>query len=128
MTTQTQDIDYQKLASALLAAQLAQNGGRQKAVSSTPTTVYGHGVTGPQPGGVAGLFSYPGLEPDLVNAMVMPRLGLLDMLPSRTSIYDNPLYGIMTGVTASTGGEPSGVCDDPPVAGLAVAPFSSNWD
>ena len=74
MTTQTQELDYQKLASALLAAQLAQNGGRQKAVSSTPTTVYGHGVTGPQPGGVAGLFSYPGLEPDLVNAMVMPRL------------------------------------------------------
>jgi len=118
MTTQTQELDYQKLASALLAAQLAQNGGRQKAVSSTPTTVYGHGVTGPQPGGVAGLFSYPGLEPELVNAMVMPRLGLLDMLPSRTSIYDNPLYGIMTGVTASTGSEPSGVCDDPPVAGL----------
>lgn len=109
-------IDYQQLVNVLLAQQAA--GVRGKAVSSTPTTVYGHGVTGPQPGGVAGLFSYPGLEPDILNAMIMPRLGLLDFLPSRTSIYDNPLYGIMTGVTASTGSEPTGVCDDPPVAGL----------
>lgn len=110
------DIDYQKFANVLLAQQAA--GVRGKAVSSTPTTTYGHGVTGPQPGGIAGLFSYPGLEPDIMNAMVLPRLGLLDLLPSRTSIYDNPLYGIMTGVTATTGNEPTGVCDDPPVAGL----------
>lgn len=108
------EVDYKKLAGELLT----QAGVRQKAVSSTPTTTYGHGVTGPQPSGVAGLFSYPGLEREITNAMVMPRLGLLDLLPSRTSIYDNPLYGIMTGVTASTGSEPTGVCDDPPVAGL----------
>jgi hypothetical protein len=112
-------IDYQQLATALLAQQAAQNGGtRRKAVSSTPTSYYGHGVTGPQPGGVAGLFTFPGLERPITNAMVMPRLGLLDLLPSRTSIYDNPLYGIMTGVTASSGSEPTGVCDDPPTAGL----------
>lgn len=111
----TEELDYKKV----VAEMMAQMGGvRQKAVSSTPTTIYGHGVTGPQPGGVAGLFSYPGLERSITNAMVMPRLGLLDLLPSRTSIYDNPLYGIMTGVTASTGSEPTGVCDDPPVAGL----------
>src|SRR5690242_8224339 len=108
-------IDYEKLANALVEKSGAQ---RQKAVSSTPTTIYGHGVTGPQPGGVAGRFSYPGLEREITNAMVMPRLGLLDLLPSRTSVYDNPLYGIMTGVTATTGSEPTGVCDDPPVAGL----------
>lgn len=108
-------IDYEKLSQHLLKN---AGGDRQKAVSSTPTTTYGHGVTGPQPSGVAGLFSYPGLERDITNAMVMPRLGLLDLLPSRTSIYDNPLYGIMTGVTASSGSEPTGVCDDPPIAGL----------
>jgi hypothetical protein len=105
------DIDYQKLAATLLA----QAGGmRQKAVSSTPTTVYGHGG----PYGQAGLFSFPGLERDVMNAMIMPRLGLLDALTSRTANTDNPLYGIMTGVTASTGSNPVGVCDDPPVAGL----------
>jgi len=114
------DVDYQKLASALLAEQLAARGGtRYKDVpSSTPTAIYGHGITGPQPAGVAGLFSFPGLEPDVVNAMVMPRLGLLDLLPSRTSIFDETLYGLMTGVTASSGSEPTGVCDDPPTAGL----------
>lgn len=107
-------VDYQKLALALLEnAKVAQ-----KAVSSTPSNILAHGVSGPQPGGVAGLFSYPGLEPDILNAMVMPRLGLIDLLPSRTNIYDNPLYGILTGVTASEGSEPTGVCDDPPVAGL----------
>lgn len=109
------EVDYKKVVAEIMAQ---MGGSRQKAVSSTPTTIYGHGVTGPQPSGVAGLFSYPGLERDITNAMVMPRLGLLDLLPSRTSIFDNPLYGIMTGVTASTGSEPTGVCDDPPVAGL----------
>lgn len=113
-------IDYQKLAMAMLAQQsMQQYGGMaRKAVSSTPTGTYGHGMIGNIPGGSAGLFSFPGLEPDIVNAMVMPKLGLLDLLPSRTTIYDEPLLGLMTGVTASTGSEPSGVCDDPPVAGL----------
>src|SRR3990172_13237205 len=113
-------VDYQKLAAQLLAQAGVQGGGtRYKDVpSSTPTTIYGHGITGAQPGGVAGLFSFPGLEPDVVNAMVMPRLGLLDLLPSRTSIFDETLYGLMTGVTASSGEEPTGVCDDPPTAGL----------
>lgn len=109
-------IDYEKL-STKLVEKLA-GASTRKAVSSTPTTVYGHGVTGPQPNGVAGLFSFPGLERPILNAMVMPRLGLLDLLPSRVSIYDSPLYGIMTGVTATTGSEPTGVCDDPPTAGL----------
>lgn len=87
-----------------------------KAVSSTPTATYGHGQQ--VPGGTSGLFSYPGLERPIVNAMIMPTFGLIDMLPSRTSIYDRTLYGIMTGVTASSGSEPTGVCDDPPVSGL----------
>jgi len=109
------ELDYKRV----VAEMLAQMGGStQKAVSSTPTNVYAHGMIGNIPGGTAGLFSFPGLEPDIVNAMVMPRLGLLDLLPSRTTMYDEPLVGIMTGVTASSGSEPSGVCDDPPTAGL----------
>jgi len=109
------NVDYEKLAMALLAA---TGGVAQKAVSSTPTTTYGHGLSSQIPGGAAGLFSFPGIEPELMNAMIMPRLGLLDALPSRTSIYQEPLYGLMTGVTASTGSNPTGVCDDPPTAGL----------
>lgn len=79
--------------------------------SSTPTTTYGHG-----PGG---LFSYPGMSRPVFSAMILPRLGLQSILPVRPSNEANPLYPIFTGVTASTGSEPTGVCDDPPVAGLS---------
>lgn len=100
------DIDYQKLAQELLAA-----GVKQKAVSSTPTTTYGHGP--------AGLFSYPGMERPVFSAMTLPHMGLQSILPVRTTRDANPLYPIFTGVTATTGSEPTGVCDDPPVAGLS---------
>lgn len=112
--------ELKELALAVAEIVNAANGGSRtrKAVSSTPSAYMGHGVSGPQPGGIAGLFTFPGLEPEIVNAMVMPRLGLLDLLPSRTSVFDNPLHGIMTGVTATTGSEPTGPCDDAPVAGL----------
>lgn len=123
---ETQVIDYQKLAGALLAQQMAQNGGALQPqvvgwpresgyslkadVSSTPSTVYGHG-----PGG---LFSYPGMDKRVFSAMVLPIVGLQSMLPVRPNNESNPVYGIFTGVQASTGSEPVGPCDDPPVAGL----------
>lgn len=105
----TMTLSPQEMAQAIALYQALQ-APKQKAVSSTPTAVLGHGTYG--------LFAYPGLEPGITNAMVMPKYGLLDVLPSRTANTDNPLYGIMTGVTASSGSEPSGVCDDPPTAGL----------
>ena len=79
--------------------------------SSTPTTTYAHG-----PGG---LLSAPGLSKDIINAMLLPHMGVQSRLPSYPSNEANPLYAILTGVTATTGSEPTGVCDDPPVAGLA---------
>lgn len=100
-------IDYQKLVTAMIA-QMATG---QKAVSSTPTTTYGHGP--------AGLFSYPGLSRPVFSAMMLPRMGLQNVLPTRSSRDANPLYGIFTGVTATTGSEPTGVCDDPPTVGLS---------
>lgn len=81
-----------------------------KAVSSTPTTTYGHGN--------GGLLSAPGMSRDIINAMLLPHLGLQSLLPSYPSNQQNPLYGILTGVTATSGSEPTGPCDDPPVAGL----------
>src|SRR3990167_315358 len=97
------NIDYKQLAASMLT--------QFKEVSSTPTTTYGHGN--------GGLFSYPGLEKPLFSAMVLPKIGLQSILPVRSSNSDNPIYGIFTGVTATTGSEPTGVCDDPPVAGLS---------
>lgn len=101
-------IDYQQLASALIS----QAGGvsYKGLPSSTPTTTYGHGN--------GGLFSYPGLERPLFSAMILPIQGLQSKLPVKPNNFDNPIYGLLTGVTATTGSEPTGVCDDPPVSGL----------
>lgn len=101
-------IDSNALASALIQA-LGLTGAH-KAVSSTPTTTYAHG-----PGG---LFSHPALERPLFSAMILPREGLQSRLPVRPSQFGYPLFGLVTGVTATTGDEPTGPCDDFPVAGL----------
>lgn len=118
----TQEIDYKKLAQAqmeLFSQQAGWGGGERrniygqtlKAVSSTPTTTWGHGN--------GGLFSYPGLERPVFSAMLLPIVGLQSILPVRPNNTENPVYGIFTGVTATTGSEPTGVCDDPPTAGLS---------
>ena len=83
----------------------------EKAAGSTPTTTWGHG-----PGGV---YSHPGLSQQVFNAMLLPHMGLQKVLPVRTSNEMNPLFGIMTGVTANSGNNPTNVCDDFPSAGLA---------
>lgn len=108
------EINYQLLAQELLAQSAAQRHGssvRHKAVSSTPTVYYGHGV--------GGLFSSPALERPVISAMILPSGGIQSRLPLKSSMLDFPLYGIFTGVTATTGSEPSGPCDDFPVAGLS---------
>ena len=98
------NIDYEKLAQQVLQSVVTT-----KAVSSTPNATYAHGPSG--------LFSSPGLSQPVFSAMLLPRLGLQELLPVRPSRDMNPLFGIMTGVTASTGSEPTGVCDDPPLTG-----------
>jgi hypothetical protein len=98
------------LAQALQALQLGGSTGYKAVPSSTPTTTYGHGN--------GGLLSAPGMSRDVINAMLLPHLGLQSLLPSYPSNEQNPLYGIVTGVTATSGSEPTGPCDDPPVAGL----------
>jgi len=106
-----QAIDATILAQALvmLASQ------SQKAVSATPrSSGYAHGA--------AGLMSAPGMTREVINAMILPHLGLLKMLPSRPSTEDFAFYGILTGQTAATGTfngtNSAGVCGDPPTAGL----------
>lgn len=79
--------------------------------SSTPTAGYAHGATG--------IFSHPALEQPLYSAVITPWTGLQYVLPVRGTIKTDPLYGIVTGVTATSGSEPTGVCDDPPTVGLA---------
>ena len=95
-------IDYKELAQQLLVA--------TKAPSGTPTAVQAHGT--------GGLFSPFGLSRDIVNAMLFPGTGLINRLPWETSNEENPLLGILTGLTASSGSEQANRCDDPPSAGL----------
>lgn len=102
-------IDYQALAQAMVAQMLVGN----KAVSGSPIPSGGYGH------GNGGLFARAGLERPIVNAMTLPYLGLASVIPTgRGSVFDNPQYGIMTGVTATVGSNPVSVCDDPPTAGL----------
>ena len=111
-------IDYGQLAGALLS-QLGGGGGAAQALaykavpSATPTSTYGHG-----PGG---LFSSPALERPLFSAMMLPRAGVLSRLPVQENRFASPLYGIITGVTATSNTaveSTMGPCDDPPVSGL----------
>lgn len=76
--------------------------------ASAPTATYVHG-----PGGVA---SQP-MNPDIINAMVMPHLGLDAILPVRGTTELNPLFGVFTGVTDGSGNYPSAVCDPWPKGG-----------
>ncbi|RMG92861.1 MAG: hypothetical protein D6706_16150 [Chloroflexi bacterium] len=82
---------------------------KTKAAGSTPNFVQGHG-----PGGT---FSLPGLDQFVFSALLWPHLGLARRLPFRLSNDTNPLYGIITGATATSGNNPVNECDDPPVAG-----------
>lgn len=101
-----QQIDYERLAASLL-----RNAGQTtKAVSSTPSASWAHGR--------GGLFSAPGLSQALFSAMVLPTAGVASTIPARKTRDSDPLDGIITGVTASTGSNPTGVCDDPKTAGL----------
>lgn len=103
------DIDYKQLADRLLIQIGA--GVTTKAVGTTPTAVLGHG-----PGG---LFSSPGMDPKVFSAMVLPVFGLQTALPVYPNRYKQPQFSIFTGVTATGGVEPDGVCDDAPTTGLA---------
>jgi hypothetical protein len=103
--TASLEIDYKQLAAELVA----QNASL-KAVSATPTAAYGHGPTG--------LFSAPGVDPTIYNAMQLPAVGLESLLPERPTNVVTPVYNIVTGQTATSGSEPSTACADWPTAGL----------
>lgn len=100
------DLDYKALATALLDVQ----GTRMKAV---PTA----SATGVNAHGRGGLFGALGLSRPIFSAFPLPKFGLSARLPVRFSNETDPLYGLITGVTSSTGNEPVGTCDDPKTAG-----------
>lgn len=70
---------------------------------------------GIQPTGPGGLFNVPGLNP-YVSTTFIPTEGLEDVLMAQghvfTSIEEQPLFGILTGQTASSGTESTSSCDE----------------
>lgn len=73
-------------------------------------------TAGAQVHGPGGLLATPGLNKQVVNAMIMPR-GLSGRLPVRPSTDTNEIFAILTGLLASTGNEPTAACADWPVVG-----------
>lgn len=99
-------IDYKRLAQEMLELKVST-----KAAGSTPNAQMGHGN--------GGLFSNAALEKPVFSAFVLPNYGLSSILPTYPTVTSDPLFGILTGVTDTTGSEPTGLCDDPPYAGLS---------
>lgn len=104
------EIDYNKLLDTMLARTKEAGVAYKTVPSTTPQGSYGHGP--------AGLFSAPGLSQPLFSTLILPQSGLQSILPAYPSRDAYPLYGIVTGVTATTGSEPTNPCDDPPTVGL----------
>lgn len=73
-------------------------------------------TAGAQLHGPGGLLSTPGMNRQIVNAMIMPR-GLAGRIPVVKSIDTNEIYPILTGLLATTGDEPTEACAAWPTVG-----------
>lgn len=78
--------------------------------------------------GPGGVLSYPGVEPEVFNAMMGVRRGILGQLPMARSTHMTPLFEVITGVGATSGSEPAYTCDPAPIGGtlsgaMITAPY-----
>lgn len=94
---------------------------RVEAALATRLKASGTTGLGIPPHGFSSLFNTPGVEPGIITTYIGPR-GVEDFLEKighvQKSQYLDPLYGILTGQTASSGNEPTGPCsEDVPVPG-----------
>lgn len=71
---------------------------------------------GAQVHGPGGLLATPGLNRQVANAMILPT-GISGRLPVRASTDTNEIFAILTGLTTSTGSEPTAACADWPLVG-----------
>ena len=90
--------------------QKARQFGLKHDASGTPiSTGYSHG-----PGGV---LTFPGTDPTVFHT-IMGNSSLLGQLPAMPSVYTNPTFTTITGISDDVGSEKVEVCDNAPVAGL----------
>lgn len=65
--------------------------------------------------GPGGIFSGQGLDQNVVSTLVRPQ-GIAEYLPWYPSVYTDPRFPALTGVTATSGDEPATPCADAPAA------------
>lgn len=82
-------------------------GGEKQAATHTGITLHGPG----------GIFSTFGLDRDVINAHLEPE-GLCSVLPFEPSMDTDPRYASITGVTDSSGSQPTNTCEAAPTAFL----------
>jgi hypothetical protein len=97
-----------KILEALTEEKAKQEGWVFKAPQATTTTaatLHGSG----------GIWQGPGLERDVITAHVRP-YGIASQLPMLPSVDEDPRFASLTGYTATTGTQPTDVCDPAPTA------------
>jgi len=90
----------------------------KKAVSNQHTGVTLHGPSG--------IFSTFGLEREVITAHVAPQ-GLMSELPLRASRDTDPRYATITGISDSTGSQPTNACDSAPTAYMKGCNLTSRF-
>lgn len=84
--------------------------------STVPTGNVPHGQTQQPLGNVYGLFTQPGVRPEMYSALARP-YSVTSILNVSRSEYNQEIIEILTGQTASAGTNPTGFCGNPAVVG-----------
>ena len=76
--------------------------------------------------GGGGLFTSPGLEREIVTAMIRP-MGFASDLPLLPSVFQDPRFGAITGFTDESGNQPDYACEDAPVTQMKAATLTARF-
>lgn len=90
----------------------------EKTPASSPTAVELHGV--------GSLFGSHSIEREVVTAHMRP-FGLGALLPKIATTFEQPFFSAITGVTATSGSEPTEPCDDNPRAWLKACDLTAQF-
>jgi len=71
--------------------------------------------------GPGGLLTLPGIDQDVYSTIIGTRPGLFNQLPTVPSVFEYPLFEVITGIYGGSGAEPDTVCDDAPIGGVMKA-------
>lgn len=99
-------------------ADLLAKGTKTKAANTVHDAVRLHGD--------GGLFNHPGLERDIITAMVRP-FGIGSALPLFPSVTEDPRFGALTGIEEIAGLEPDEACEDAPTGYIKAAKLTAKF-